>query len=129
MESRKYQNFYGNYKIGKGTKVGEFVDIAGKIGENCMIQSFVFIPEGVIIEDEVFIGPKVCFTNDKYPPSGGNWTKTLVKKGASIGAGSVILPGITIGENSLIGAGSVVTKNIPSNEIWFGNPARPYKNI
>ena len=127
MESRKYQNFYGNYKIGKGTKVGEFVDIAGKIGENCMIQSFVFIPEGVIIEDEVFIGPKVCFTNDKYPPSGGNWTKTLVKKGASIGAGSVILPGITIGENSLIGAGSVVTKSVPPKEVWYGNPARKAK--
>ena len=95
------------------------------IGDNCKIQSGVFIPNGVTIGDDVFIGPNVTFTNDKYPPS-GNWSKTIVDTYVSIGAGATILPGITIGEGAKVGAGSVVTKDIPKNEIWIGNPAIPF---
>ena len=115
-------------EIGEGTKIDAFVYIEGgvKIGKNVKIRPFTFIPTGVIIEDDVFIGPGVMFTNDKYPRTRGEWKllKTIVKKGASIGAGAVILPGITIGENALVGAGSVVTKNVPPNTIVAGNPAR-----
>ena len=99
-----YQNFWGEPKIGNTTKVAAFVEI-GKgvvIGERCLIEAFVFIPPGVTIEDDVFIGPHVCFTNDRNPPS-KNWYKTLVKKGARIGANASILAGITIGEGALIG--------------------------
>lgn len=96
------------------------------IGKKCKIQAFAFIPNGVELEDEVFIGPHVCFTNDKHPRAQGKWElkKTLVKKGANIGANSTILPGITIGENVTIGAGSVVTKDCEPNEVYYGNPAR-----
>jgi len=98
------------------------------IGDRCRIQAFSFIPEGVTIEDDVFIGPHVCFTNDKLPPSyGKHWGKIVVKKGASIGANCTILPNVTIGEGALIGAGSVVTKDVPPGEIWVGNPAGCYK--
>jgi len=119
-----YCNIYKTAQIGEDTKVGSYTEIGNnvKIGKKCIISSFVFIPEGVEIEDDVFVGPKVCFTNDKYPPS-KNWSKTIVKKGARIGANATILPGITIGENSLIGAGSVVTKSIPAGEVWAGCPA------
>ena len=98
-----------------------------KIGSNCKIQAFVFIPPGVCIEDNVFVGPHACFTNDKHPAlKQEKWqiAKTLVKQGAVIGAGAIILPGITIGENSMVGAGSVVTKDMPPNETWCGNPAK-----
>lgn len=93
------------------------------IGKACRVQAFSFIPEGAQIEDFVFIGPNVTFTNDKHPPS-QEWQKTFVGMGASIGAGTVILPGVTIGEFAVIGAGSVVTKDVPPKEMWFGNPAR-----
>lgn len=93
-----------------------------KIGENCKIQAFAFIPTGVEIEDDCFIGPNVTFTNDHKPPS-GKWEKTFVRKGAVIGASCTILPGIEIGEKAMIGGGSVVTKNVPAGEVWFGNPA------
>lgn len=116
-------NFYGDYQIGKGTRIGSFCDIGGIVGKNCLIQSFVFIPPGITIEDNCFIAPSVVFTNDKYPPSDKR-EKTIVRKGASIGARAVILPGLEIGENAMIGAGSVVTRNIPQGEIWAGNPAR-----
>ena len=123
QNKRKYQNFFGDHKVGKNTKIGEFVEIQGHIGDNCKIQAFVFIPEGIEIEDNVFIGPGVVFANDKYPPSNGkHWMKTLVKKGAAIGANATILPGITIGEGAMIGAGAVITKNVPANETWVGNP-------
>lgn len=123
--------------IGSGTKIHPFVVIQQgvRIGKNCKIEPFVFIPEGVTIEDGVFIGPHVCFTNDRYPkavnPDGSRKGKadwkletTVVKRGASIGAGSIILPGVTIGKGAIIGAGSVVTKNIPAGVTAIGNPAR-----
>lgn len=103
-----------------------------RIGNNVTIKCGVQIWDGIEIEDDVFIGANVTFTNDKYPKSKNpNWTllKTRICKGASIGAGSTILPGITIGANAIIGAGSVVTKSIPDNELWLGNPARFVRKI
>ena len=88
--------------------------------------------DGITIEDDVFIGPNTTFTNDKKPKSGNRdfkIEKTIVKQGASIGANATILPGISIGSNSLVGAGSVVSKNIPDNEVWIGNPARFHRKI
>jgi acetyltransferase-like isoleucine patch superfamily enzyme len=128
-DSRVYDqvNLYG-CTIGKNTKIDAYVYIEEgvTIGDNCKVRPFVFIPTGVTIEDGVFIGPHVSFTNDKYPRSLGDWSllKTRVKKFASIGAGCTINPGVTIGENALIGSGSVVTKDIPSNAVAVGNPAR-----
>jgi UDP-2-acetamido-3-amino-2,3-dideoxy-glucuronate N-acetyltransferase len=114
-------------KIGKGSKIDAFVYIEENVtvGNRVKIRAFTFIPSGVTIEDDVFIGPSVTFTNDKYPRINAKWEllQTIVKRGASIGAGSIVLP-VTIGRNSLIGAGSVVTKNIPDNVIAMGNPAR-----
>lgn len=97
------------------------------IGNNVTVKSGVQIWDGVTIEDDVFIGPNVTFTNDLYPRSKNpDWklSKTLIKKGASIGANSTIIAGHTIGENAMVGAGSVVTKDIPANELWVGNPAK-----
>ena len=134
-------------KIGIGTKVWQFVVIlqGARIGSNCNINSHCFIEndviigdnvtvkcgvqlwDGVVIEDNVFIGPNVTFTNDKYPRSkniGFTLKRTLIKKKASIGANATILCGITVGENAMIGAGSVVTKDVPDGEVWFGNPAK-----
>jgi UDP-2-acetamido-3-amino-2,3-dideoxy-glucuronate N-acetyltransferase len=129
-------NIYG-CTIGDNTKVGSFVEIKNDvvIGKNCKIQAHAFIPEGVTIEDGVFIGPGVIFTNDKYPKainSDGSlkktkdWTitKTLVKTGAAIGAGAVILPGVIIGSHATVGAGSVVVKNVPNGKTVIGNPAK-----
>jgi UDP-2-acetamido-3-amino-2,3-dideoxy-glucuronate N-acetyltransferase len=120
-------NLYG-CKIGNNTKIDAFVYIeeAVVIGNNCKIRPFAFIPTGVTIGDNVFVAPNVTFTNDKYPRAHGDWNllKTVVRPYASIGAGSVINPGVTIGKNALIGAGSVVTKDIPDNAIAYGNPAR-----
>jgi len=115
-------------EIGRNCKIDAFVYIEGgvKIGNNVKIRAFTFIPEGVEIEDDVFIGPGVIFTNDKYPRVRGQWRllKTKVKRGASIGAGAIILPGITIGEYAIVAAGSVVTKDVPPYAIVAGNPAQ-----
>lgn len=103
-----------------------------KIGDNVTIKCGVQIWDGIELEDNVMIGSNVSFTNDKYPRShnkGWKLLRTKVCCGASIGAGSVILPGLTIGENSMIGAGSVVTKDVPAGELWIGNPARYYRKI
>ena len=114
-------------RIGKNCKIDSFVYVEEGvvIGDNCKIRPFVFIPTGVTIEDNVFIGPNVTFTNDKYPRAHGEWKllETRVKRGGSIGAHSVILPGLTIGEYALIGAGSVVAKDVPNYAIASGNPA------
>lgn len=128
-QSRVYDqvNLYG-CKIGKNTKIDAFVymEEGVTIGDNCKIRPFVFIPTGVVIEDYVFIAPNVTFTNDKHPRAHGEWKllNTRVKRFASIGAGSTINPGVQIGENALIGTGSVVTKDIPDNAIAVGIPAR-----
>jgi len=137
----KFINLYG-CEIGDGTKVGAFVEVQknAKIGPRCKISSHTFICEGVTIEDNVFIGHSVTFINDSYPraanPDGAlqseaDWKveTTLVKKGASIGSGSTILSKVTIGENAIVGAGSVVTKDVPANVIVAGNPAKFLRKI
>lgn len=132
---RDFVNLYG-CTIGDGTKIGTFVEIQRgvTIGKNCKIQSHSFLCEGVQIEDGVFIGHGVMFTNDKNPRAinddgsikhDGDWTciPTYIKRGASIGSNATILAGITIGEFAMIGAGAVVTKDVPPNSIVVGNPA------
>jgi len=100
------------------------------IGNDCKIQAFAFIPDGVTLSDHVFIGPHTCFTNDKHPPS-KTWLHTHVGPFASIGANATILPGITIGAHAVVGAGAVVTKDVGIGEMVYGNPARKvsYKAI
>ncbi len=121
--------------VGKNCKIDSFVYIEEGviIGDNCKIRPFVFIPSGVTIENDVFIGPNVTFTNDKYPKVKGDWTllKTVIKSGASLGANSVILPGIVVGEKALVGAGSVVTKDVPEKALVSGNPAvvKGYRDV
>ena len=132
----KFVNLYG-CEIGDNTKIGAFVEVQknARIGRNCKISSHTFICEGVTIEDDVFIGHGVTFINDIYPrataPGGGLQTEadwkvepTLIQRGASIGSGATILARITVGENSMVGAGSVVTRSVPANSIVAGNPAR-----
>lgn len=124
-------NNHMDYKCGQGNVIHSHTWIGNNvaIGNNCKIEAFTFIPDGVTIEDDVFVGPHVCFTNDKYPPSKGkHWRKTLVKKGASICANCTIVCGVTIGENALVGAGSVVAKDVPDGQVWYGNPA-VFKNL
>ncbi|MBN2323610.1 MAG: N-acetyltransferase [Spirochaetes bacterium] len=136
-----FVNLYG-CEIGNNTKVGTFVEIqkGAKIGRNCKISSHTFICEGVTIEDNVFIGHNVTFINDIYPratnedgtqQTDDDWKciPTLIKKGASIGSSATLLCGITVGENAVVGAGSVVTKNVPPNTIVAGNPARVFRKI
>jgi len=130
---RDYVNIFG-CKIGKNCKIAAFVEIQKDvtIGNSCAIEAFTFIPSGVTIEDEVFIGPHVCFTNDKQPRAvNPSWKTipTVVKKGASIGAGSVILCGVKIGEKAMVAAGSVVTKDVAEKTLVAGNPAKPVKKI
>lgn len=119
-------NIYPSAKIGKNVSIGAFSEIGRDvvIGDNVRIGAHAFIPEGVTIEDDVFIGPRCTFANDKYPPSGKeNWDKTLVKRGARIGAAVCILPGIIIGENAVIGMGATVTKDVNDNAEARGHAA------
>jgi UDP-2-acetamido-3-amino-2,3-dideoxy-glucuronate N-acetyltransferase len=112
-------------QIGDDCTVHALVWIGNKvvIGDRCKVQAFAFIPEGVKLGDDVFIGPHVCFTNDKRPPS-PKWLETVVEDGASIGANCTILPGIRIGAHAMVGAGSVVTRDVPAGAVVVGNPAR-----
>jgi len=131
-----FVNLYG-CEIGDNSKLGTFVEVqkGAKIGKNCKISSHTFICEGVTIEDDVFVGHNVTFINDLYPRATGDggglkqeedWTciPTLVKKGASIGSSATLLAGITVGEKAIIGAGAVVTHDVPANTIVAGVPAR-----
>jgi UDP-2-acetamido-3-amino-2,3-dideoxy-glucuronate N-acetyltransferase len=135
-----------SFEIGHGTRIWQFAVVlpGAKIGRDCNIcahtfveggvvigdrvtvKSGVFLWDGLIIEDDAFLGPNATFTNDPLPRSKvrAPYPVTTVKRGASIGAGAVILPGLTIGENAMVGAGAVVTKSVPAGETWAGNPAR-----
>lgn len=137
----KFINLYG-CEIGDETKIGAFVEIQknAAVGKRCKISSHTFICEGVTIEDNVFIGHGVMFINDSYPRAtadGGtlqteaDWKveKTIIKKGASIGSGATILANLCVGENAIVGAGAVVTKDVPPNTIVAGNPARIFRQI
>jgi acetyltransferase-like isoleucine patch superfamily enzyme len=137
----KFINLYG-CEIGDETKVGAFVEIQknATVGKCCKISSHTFICEGVVIEDNVFIGHGVTFVNDKYPrataadgtlQTEADWKveRTVIKKGASIGSGSTILCNTSIGENAIVGAGSVVTRDVPPNAIVAGNPAKVLRHI
>lgn len=134
-----FTNLYG-CEIGDDTKVGTFVEIqkGAKVGARCKISSHSFLCEGVTLEDEVFIGHGVMFTNDLFPrattadgalQTDADWSclPTLVKRGASIGSNATLLCGITIGERAIVGAGSVVTKDVPPHAVVVGNPARVVK--
>jgi acetyltransferase-like isoleucine patch superfamily enzyme len=137
----KFINLYG-CEIGDETKIGAFVEIQknATVGKCCKISSHTFICEGVVIEDNVFIGHGVIFVNDSYPrattvdgrlQTEADWKaeRTVIKKGASIGSGATILSNTNIGENAIVGAGSVVTKDVPPNVIVAGNPARVLRHI
>jgi UDP-2-acetamido-3-amino-2,3-dideoxy-glucuronate N-acetyltransferase len=136
-----FVNLYG-CEIGDHTKIGTFVEIqkGARVGRNCKISSHTFICEGVTIEDEVFVGHNVTFINDMYPRAtaagGGLQTEadwvcvpTLVKKGASIGSSATLLAGITVGERAIVGAGAVVTKDVPPDTVVAGNPARIMRKV
>ena len=137
----QFINLYGCC-IGENTKIGAFVEIQknASIGKNCKISSHTFICEGVTIEDNVFIGHNVTFINDTYPratnPDGTLQTEkdwkvepTVVKNGASIGSGTTVLANLTIGEKAMVGAGSLVTRDVPANAIVTGNPAQTTRKI
>lgn len=136
-----FVNLYG-CEIGDETKIGTFVEVQRgvKIGARCKISSHTFICEGVIIESEVFVGHGVTFINDRYPrattasgelQTAADWAcqDTVVKRGASIGSGATLLGGVTVGENAIVGAGSVVTKDVPANATVAGNPARILRKL
>jgi acetyltransferase-like isoleucine patch superfamily enzyme len=141
VQLSEYVNLYG-CEIGDETKIGAFVEIQknARVGKRCKVSSHTFICEGVIVEDNVFIGHGVTFTNDTYPrataANGALQTEvdwrvepTVVRRGASIGSGATLLCNLSIGENAIVGAGSVVTKDVPPNAIVAGNPARVLRFI
>ena len=136
--------------IGRGTRVWQFsvvldgavigedcnlnahtlVEGGARLGDRVTLKSGVYVWAGVTLEDDVFVGPGAVFTNDKLPRSRqrpDDWLRTVIRKGASIGAGAVILPGLEIGERAMIGAGAVVTRDVPAGETWIGNPAEPQR--
>ena len=124
-------NVYPTAIIGKGCSIGTGSEIGNKvvIGNNTRVGAMCFIPEGVIIEENCFIAPKVTFSNDKYPPSSKvSWGEIRVKRNAVIGMGSIVLPGVTIGENAVVGAGSIVTKDVEDNGVVYGQAASPHGN-
>jgi acetyltransferase-like isoleucine patch superfamily enzyme len=136
-----FVNLYG-CEIGDDTKIGSFVEIqkGAHVGRRCKISSHTFVCEGVKIEDEVFVGHGVCFINDKYPratvaegrlQTDVDWTvqPTVVRRGASVGSGAVVLGGVEIGERAIVGAGAVVTKDVPAYSIVAGNPARLLRTV
>jgi acetyltransferase-like isoleucine patch superfamily enzyme len=137
----KFINLYG-CEVGDDSKIGAFVEIQknARVGKNCKISSHTFVCEGVLIEDNVFIGHGVTFINDPYPrattedgalQTEADWKveATVIKKGASIGSGATILCNVTIGEHAIVGAGSVVTKDVPAHAIVAGNPARMLRQL
>lgn len=141
MRIYSFTNLYG-CEIGDETKIGTFVEIqkGARIGRRCKISSHTFICEGVTIEDEVFVGHNVTFINDLYPrattadgrlQTEADWEcrPTLVKRGASIGSGATLLAGVTVGEYALVGAGSVVTRDVPAYTVVAGNPARILRRL
>jgi len=124
-----HENLVNIYEcnIGKKCNIGAFVEIGSgvSIGDNVSVGAYCFIPQGVTIESNCFIGPRVTFCNDMYPPSYGvHWGKIIVREGASIGAGSIILPDVEIGEGVLVGAGALVSRSIPAATKAYGHPAR-----
>ena len=136
-----FVNLYG-CEIGDGSSIGSFVEIQkdARVGRNCKVSSHSFICEGVEIEDEVFIGHGVMFINDKYPrattaagelQTAADWqvVRTIVKRGASIGSNATILCGVSIGERAIVGAGAVVTRDVPAETTVAGNPAKPLRNV
>jgi len=141
VQIRDFTNLYG-CEIGNDVKIGTFVEIqrGARIGHRCKISSHSFICEGVTIEDGVFIGHNVTFINDRFPratdgqgrlQSEADWCceGTLVKRGASIGSGATLLCGVTVGEEAIVGAGSVVTKDVPARSVVAGNPAKVIRNL
>lgn len=130
LDTRVYRftNIYPTAQIGKNCVIGSYTEIGDKvvIGSGCKIQAMVFIPKGVTIGDDVFIGPRVTFSNDKYPKATGEWKvwSTIVESGASIGAGATIICGVRIGKEARIGAGAVVTKDVPNGAVVVGVPAK-----
>lgn len=135
-----FVNLYG-CEIGDGSSIGSFVEIqkGARVGRNCKVSSHSFICEGVEIEDEVFVGHGVMFINDKYPrattaagelQTGADWqvVRTMVKRGASIGSNATIMCGVSIGERAIVGAGAVVTRDVPADTTVAGNPAKELRN-
>ena len=120
-------------RIGSDCNICAHTFIEGRvlIGDRVTLKSGVFLWDGIVLEDDVFVGPNATFTNDPFPRSrvAVDYPTTLVKSGASIGAGAVILPGLTIGAGAMVGAGAVVTRDVPAREVWAGNPARMVRRV